>query len=219
MQDKKSVLSAMQETGMVPVFFFSELSLAKEVLDACYDGGARTFEFTNRGPEALDVFVGLVEHVKKYDDVFLGAGTIMTAGHAEEFIEVGAQFIVSPILKMEVGEICRKYSRVWIPGCGTLTEIVTGHDAGADAVKLFPASVVGAAFVRAIKPVVPDILLMPTGGIDRSESCLAEWFDAGVMCVGMGSQLLEEKLIRTQNWRKLSDNVDETIRIVKKIRP
>lgn len=204
---------------MVPVFFFSDLSLAKEVLDACYDGGARTFEFTNRGPEALDVFAGLVEHTKKYDDLYLGAGTIMNGENAEKFLHAGAQFIVCPILKNDVGEICKKYSRVWIPGCGTLTEIVAAHDAGADAVKLFPASVGGPAFVKAIKPVIPNILVMPTGGVDGSEPGLREWFHAGVMCVGMGSQLLEESWLRARDWRKLRENVQNTIRTIEKVRP
>lgn len=208
----------MKQTGMIPVFYYADFPTARSVFDACYRGGVRCFEFTNRGPEAFDVFSQLIAHAKKFNDVFLGIGTIMNASDAERFIAAGADFIVSPILKLEIGKVCSRENVTWIPGCATLTEIVTGHEAGADLTKIFPASVLGPEFVKAVRPVIPNIPLMPTGGVDTSESNLREWFKAGVHCVGMGSQLLDKQIIESGDWSALESKVKDAMHRISKIR-
>ncbi len=208
----------MANTGVIPVFYNANADLSKKIIDACYLGGIRVFEFTNRGSEAFTVFGELVKHVRQYQDVALGIGTIMNTNDTRKFIDAGAQFIVSPIIKEEMGEVCAGEKIPWIPGCATLTEIVRGHEAGAPLIKIFPASVLGPAFVEAVRPVIPSIKLMPTGGVDTTEDNLRRWLNAGVHCVGMGSQLLTKDIIQKADWQKLEASVRSTIDLIRKIK-
>lgn len=188
-----SIVAVMRSSGMIPVFYHADIEVAKNVLDACYRGGVRVFEFTNRGGNAFDVFKALLRHVEQYPDLLLGIGTIMDGATAKKFIDAGAHFIVSPILKAEMASVCQAHNKLWIPGCATLTEIVTAKDLGAQVIKLFPGSVLGPDFVSAVMPVVPGLQLMPTGGVEPTEESLSAWFKAGVVCVGMGSKLMVKK--------------------------
>ncbi|HRJ30069.1 MAG TPA: bifunctional 4-hydroxy-2-oxoglutarate aldolase/2-dehydro-3-deoxy-phosphogluconate aldolase [Cyclobacteriaceae bacterium] len=188
-----SIVAVMRSSGMIPVFYHADIEVAKNVLDACYRGGVRVFEFTNRGGNAFDVFKALLRHVEQYPDLLLGIGTIMDGATAKKFIDAGAHFIVSPILKAEMASVCQVHNKLWIPGCATLTEIVTAKDLGAQVIKLFPGSVLGPDFVSAVMPVVPGLQLMPTGGVEPTEESLSAWFKAGVVCVGMGSKLMVKK--------------------------
>lgn len=215
---QQNLIDLMGDTGVIPVFYDADADLSKKVIDACYLGGIRVFEFTNRGPAAFNIFSALVKHIAQYKDVALGIGTIMNADDTYKFIDAGAQFIVSPILKEEMGEICAGKDMPWIPGCATLTEIVRGHEAGAALVKIFPASVLGPSFVEAVRPLIPSIKLMPTGGIDTTEDNLAKWFKSGVHCVGMGSQLITKEILKTQDWGRLEASVRNTLAIIKDIK-
>lgn len=188
-----SIVIEMRSSGMIPVFYHADIEVAKNVLDACYRGGVRVFEFTNRGGNAFDVFRALLKHVEQYSDLLLGIGTIMDGATAQKFIDAGAHFIVSPILKPEMGSVCQAQNKLWIPGCATLTEIVSAKDLGAQVIKLFPGSVLGPDFVSSVLPVVPGLQLMPTGGVEPTEESLSAWFKAGVVCVGMGSKLMVKK--------------------------
>jgi 2-dehydro-3-deoxyphosphogluconate aldolase / (4S)-4-hydroxy-2-oxoglutarate aldolase len=217
-KDTEHILNIMGRTGVIPVFYYDDADVAKQVVDACYRGGIRVFEFTNRGASAHKVFVSLVDHIKSYADVSLGIGTIMNKGDALRFLDSGADFIVSPILKQEIGDECKKFNKPWIPGCATLTEIVNAHDGGAALIKVFPASVLGPEFIKSVKPVIPSIKLMPTGGVEPSEHNLREWFNAGVHCVGMGSQMISKEFIEKKEWKSLENRVRETVTIIKSIR-
>ena len=208
----------MKSSGMIPVFYHADIEVAKAVVDASYKGGVRVFEFTNRGENAFQVFTELLKHVQKYSDLMLGIGTIMDAATTQKFISAGAHFIVSPILKQEMAEVCKKENKLWIPGCATLTEIVTAKDLGAKVIKIFPGSVLGPGFVSSIMPVVPGLQLMPTGGVEPTEANLSAWFKAGVICVGMGSQLFAKEVIETKNWAKLEQSVADALEIIAKIR-
>lgn len=208
----------MEDTGMIPVFFNAKIELAKKIVESAYHGGARVFEFTNRGANAFEVFGELLPFVQSLPGAALGIGTILNGRDARKYIDAGAQFIVSPIFKKEMAEVCLSQDTIWIPGCATLTEMVSARDAGAAVVKLFPASVLGPKFVSAIKQVVPDLKVMPTGGVDTSEKNLREWFNAGVMCVGMGSQLLEPELISTRDWPKLAARVSNVLDLIGQIK-
>jgi len=213
-----AIQQAMKTSGMIPVFYHADIEVAKAVVDASYRGGVRVFEFTNRGENAFSVFTELLKHVQKYSDLMLGIGTIMDATTTQKFISAGAHFIVSPILKQEMAAVCKKENKLWIPGCATLTEIVTAKDLGAKVIKIFPGSVLGPGFVSSIMPVVPGLQLMPTGGVEPTEANLSAWFKAGVICVGMGSQLFAKEVIETKNWAKLEQSVADALAVITKIR-
>lgn len=212
------VLSKVKEAGLVPVFFNQDKEIALSVVKACYEAGVRGFEFTNRGAAAIEVFKYLVKHKADYPEMALGIGTIMDKAQAQSFIDMGTDFIVCPILDQEVAELCRAKEVPWIPGCGTLTEIITGQRWGADLVKIFPASVLGPAFVKAVLGPCPQLQIMPTGGVAPTEENLQGWFGAGVVCVGMGSKLFNKELIQTSNYPSLVEKLKNTLSIIQAIR-
>lgn len=182
----------MKETGMVPVFFHKDIEVCKGVMQACYDGGARVFEFTNRGDRAHEVFRDLIIWTEKeLPDMMVGVGSVVEAGTTSLYIQLGASFIVSPILNEEMAKVCNRRKISWSPGCGTLSEISRAEELGAEVVKIFPGSSVGGPdFVKAVKGPCPWSSIMPTGGVTPEEQNLEKWFKAGVHCVGMGSQLM-----------------------------
>ncbi len=208
----------MLNTGMVPVFYHADAGIAKEVLDACYQGGVRVFEFTNRGDKAPEVFKDLLRHAEQYPDLIVGIGTILNAATTQQFIDAGAHFIVSPVLKPEMATVCARYDKLWIPGCATLTEIVTARDLGAQIIKLFPGSVLGPEFVSSVLPVVPDLQLMPTGGVEPTEQSLTKWFKAGVACVGMGSKLMVKLNDGNFDLNAIEQLVRESINVIARCR-
>jgi 2-dehydro-3-deoxyphosphogluconate aldolase/(4S)-4-hydroxy-2-oxoglutarate aldolase len=214
----EAIVQAMKSTGMIPVFYHADIEIAKAVMDASYKGGVRVFEFTNRGGNAFDVFIKLLAHAQQYPDLVLGIGTIMNAETTQKFIDAGAHFIVSPILKPEMAEVCKKHDVPWIPGCATLTEIVTAKEHGAAVIKIFPGSVLGPGFVSSVLPVIPGYQLMPTGGVEPTKENLSAWFKAGVMCVGMGSQLFKKEIMERKDWSALEKSVADAMSIIKEIR-
>ena len=215
---KSEVDQGLRSSGMIPVFFHSDIAVATAVMDAAYKGGVRVFEFTNRGGNAFQVFTQLLAHAQQYPDLMLGIGTIMDVPTTQNFIDAGTHFIVSPILKPLMAEVCHKQDKLWVPGCATLTEIVNAKDLGASIIKIFPGSVLGPGFVSAIMPVVPGLQLMPTGGVEPTEANLKAWFKAGVVCVGMGSQLFTKEILETKNWPLLQQRVSDAFEIIRKIK-
>jgi 2-dehydro-3-deoxyphosphogluconate aldolase/(4S)-4-hydroxy-2-oxoglutarate aldolase len=213
-----SIVEAMRSSGLVPLFTHDDPGISREVIEAAYAGGVRVFEFTNRRANAFNVFVEMLKHFEKYPDLMLGIGTIMDAATTKKFIDAGAHFIISPILKLEMAAYCLKNDRPWLPGCATLTEAVTARDHGAKVIKIFPGSVLGPGFVSSVMPVVPDMKLMITGGVEPNEQNLSAWFKAGAMCVGMGSQLFTKDILETRNWDKLKQTVSDSLAIIRKIR-
>lgn len=211
----------MEETGLVPLFYHHDEEICKEVISACYAGGARVFEFTNRGDFAHEVFA----EVKKWagencPGMMIGAGSVPDAPTAAIYMQMGADFIVSPILNPEVARICNRRKVLWIPGCGTLTEISQAEELGAEIVKIFPGNAVGGpSFVKAVKGPCPWTSIMPTGGVDPSEENLEKWFNAGVACVGMGSALITDKIVKGEDWASLTQKVKITIEIIGNLKP
>src|SRR5689334_7781793 len=157
---QQEIVEAIKKTGIVPLFTHDNPDDAQQVIEAAYRGGIKVFEFTNRRSNSYEVFKHLVNIKQKYNDLMLGIGTIMDAATTQKFIDVGADFIISPILKLEMAPVCAKHHKPWIPGCATLTEIVTAKENGAEIIKLFPGSVLGPGFVSAVMPVIPDLQLM-----------------------------------------------------------
>ncbi len=215
------VALAMEETGLVPLFYHHDEEICKEVISACHAGGARVFEFTNRGDFAHEVFA----EVKKWagencPGMMIGAGSVPDAPTAAIYMQMGADFIVSPILNPEVARICNRRKVLWIPGCGTLTEISQAEELGAEIVKIFPGNAVGGpSFVKAVKGPCPWTSIMPTGGVDPSEENLEKWFTAGVACVGMGSALITDKIVKEEDWASLTQKVKTTIEIIGNLKP
>lgn len=208
------VYSRIEETPIVPLFFNADLTVAQHVLKACYDGGIRVFEFTNRGAEAPDIFAKLIDYCEKEcPDLVLGIGTIYDAKQANEFIAMGADFMLQPFTTPEVGEVCAKHDIPWMPGTMTLTEIRNAEILGAKYVKIFPGNVVGPGFVKAIKGPMPKTKIMVTGGVEPNKESLSSWFGAGAAAVGMGSQLFPADLIAKKDYQSISNTISDLIKI------
>ncbi|HEU5147875.1 MAG TPA: bifunctional 4-hydroxy-2-oxoglutarate aldolase/2-dehydro-3-deoxy-phosphogluconate aldolase [Chryseosolibacter sp.] len=215
---KEQIIDVMKSTGIVPLFTHDNAQDAQQVVEAAYRGGVRAFEFTNRRANSFEIFSHLIRERKKFPDLMLGIGTVMDAQTTKKFIDAGADGIMSPILKTEMAEVCHQHNKAWIPGCATLTEIVTARDHGAAVIKVFPGSVLGPGFVSSIMPVVPDLKLMITGGVEPTQENLSAWFNAGAMCVGMGSQLFTKDILQNKNWDLLSQKVKHAMDLVAQIR-
>jgi len=210
----------MKESGIIPVFYHSDIETCKAVLKACYEGGLRVFEFTNRGDFAHEVFSELNKYaIRELSEMILGTGSVVDAGTASLYIQLGSNFIVSPVLKEEMALVCNRRKILWSPGCGSLTEISHAEELGAEVVKIFPApSVGGVEFVKAIRGPQPWTNIMPTGGVEPTEESLKLWFNAGVYCVGMGSNLITAEILKNKDWKLLKDKVSGLCEIYKKVR-
>lgn len=184
------ILALVTNHPIVPVFYHADIDHAQQIVQACYDGGLRVFEFTNRGDQALAVFGHLVKYVREHcHGMALGIGTILTADQAEDFIKAGADFVVQPVTTAAVGAVCRVHGVPWMPAGATLNEIYQATQLGAELIKVFPGNVVGPDFIKAIKGPMPWLKLMVTGGVEPTSESLNAWFNAGVTAVGIGSQL------------------------------
>lgn len=210
----------MKETGMVPVFYHKDVEVCKNVVKACYDGGVRVFEFTNRGDFAHEVFAELTKWTAiECPEMILGVGSIIDAPTTALYIQLGASFIVSPMVDVEMAKVCNKRKVSWSPGCGSVTEVTRAHEYGCEVVKIFPGSQVGGpAFVQAVMGPMPWASVMPTGGVAPDEDNLSKWFKAGVHCVGMGSQLFPKEIIATSDWAGLTKIVTDAMALVKKLK-
>ena len=213
------VASAMKETGMVPLFFSGDLELSKKVLKACYDGGARLMEFTARGDFAHEVFGELIKYaIANLPGMIMGVGSVTDGAAASLYMQLGANFIVTPVLREDIAVVCNRRKVLWSPGCGSLTEISRAEELGCEIVKLFPGSTYGPGFVKAIRGPQPWTSIMPTGGVNTSEENLNGWFDAGVTCVGMGSQLISKEVLASQDFVSLKQTVAKTLALIQKLK-
>lgn len=213
------VVRVMQETGMVPLFYHPDIELGKKVMRACYDGGARLMEFTARGDFAFEVFSELNKFIiKELPGMIMGVGSITDAAAASMYMQMGANFIVTPSLREDIAIVCNRRKVLWSPGCGSLTEINKAEELGCEVVKLFPGSTYGPGFVKAIKGPQPWTSIMPTGGVSTEESNLKAWFDAGVTCVGMGSKLISKEILEQNDFKGLEQLVKSTLTTIQKLR-
>ena len=211
-----TIIAAFERSGIIPVFYHDDEAVCIEVMQACYDGGIRVFEFTNRGEYARRNFAAMRDKkLVSMPDMYLGIGTIKNAADAATFVGQGADFIVSPITDVEIGQYCKKENILWIPGCMTPSEIAVAEKLDAPLVKLFPGNILGPGFVKSIKPLFPNTKFMPTGGVEPTKESIASWFEAGVVCVGMGSNLLSKQVIESKDWSALKAKVVQTFAFVK----
>ena len=213
------VAQKMKETGLVPLFYNQDVELCKNIVKACYDGGARLFEFTARGDFAHEVFRELMKFsIKEMPEMILGVGSVTDAAAASLYLQLGANFIVTPVFREDIAIVCNRRKVLWSPGCGSLTEIAKAEEFGCEIVKLFPGDVYGPQFVRGVLAPQPWTSIMPTGGVSPTEESLKQWLEAGVVCVGMGSKLISEKLVSEKNFSELTTATKNTLSIIKSIR-
>ncbi|KZS38399.1 keto-deoxy-phosphogluconate aldolase [Aquimarina aggregata] len=213
------VANTMKESGIVPLFYHEDIELGKNILKACYDGGARLLEFTARGDFAHEVFAALTKYaISDLPGMIMGVGSLTDAASASLYISLGANFIVTPVFREDIAIVCNRRKILWSPGCGTLSEIAKAEELGCEIVKLFPGNIYGPKFVKGIKGPQPWTNIMPTGGVTTEESNLKEWFDAGVTCVGLGSQLISKEILTNKDYKGLESIVKKTIETVKKVR-
>ena len=218
--NKMQVLDAIVSTGMVPVYYNKDVEIAKQVVKACYEGGVRAFEFTNRGDFAHEVFAELIKFAtKECPELVLGVGSIVDAGTASLYLQLGANFVVGPLFNPEIAKVCNRRLVPYTPGCGSVSEIGFAQEVGCDLCKIFPAGNVGGpSFVKNIKAPMPWSMIMATGAVEPTEENLSAWFKAGVTCVGMGSKLLPKEMIAAGNWEAISTLCRDALATIKKYR-
>jgi 2-dehydro-3-deoxyphosphogluconate aldolase / (4S)-4-hydroxy-2-oxoglutarate aldolase len=214
------VFNTMIETGMVPLFYHQDAEIVKKAVKACYDGGARIFEFTNRGDFAHEVFAGINKWAaKECPDMILGVGSVVDAGTCSLYIQLGANFIVSPLLNPDMAGVCNRRKIGWVPGCATVSEINRAEELGAEIVKIFPGKQLGGpGFVKSLLGPCPWSLIMPSGGATPEYDVLKEWFDAGAACVGLGSALFPKKAVNEGNFNEIENKVRFVIESIQKIK-
>jgi 2-dehydro-3-deoxyphosphogluconate aldolase / (4S)-4-hydroxy-2-oxoglutarate aldolase len=210
----------MQKAGIIPVFYNPDPEICFDVIKTCLDGGFNVFEFTNRGDFAHEVFAEVNKRIaRELPQVVLGTGSVMDAGTASLYIQLGTNFIVSPVLKEEMALVCNRRKILWSPGCGSVTEISRAEELGAEIVKIFPGTQVGGPeFIKAVKGPMPWTSIMPTGGVTTDEENLTAWFKAGATCVGMGSQFISDDIIREHNYELLFERAKHLSIMLKRIR-
>ena len=209
----------MEESGMVPLFYHNDTDVAKAVLKACYEGGARLMEFTSRGDFALEIFNQLIKYaIAELPGMILGVGSITDAAAASQYMLSGANFVVTPVFREDIAVVCNRRKVLWSAGCGSLTEIAKAEEMGCEIIKLFPGSIYGPEFVKAVKGPHPWTSIMPTGGVSTEKENLKGWFDSGVTCVGMGSKLISKEIVSTKAYDELTLKVKETLSLIKQIR-
>ena len=213
------VAQTMIDTGLVPLFYHNDVEVSKQVLKACYDGGARLLEFTNRGDFAHEVFGELNKYaLKELPGMILGVGSVTDAGAASLYMQLGANFIVTPVLREDIAVVCNRKKVLWSPGCGSLTEIAKAEELGCEIVKLFPGGIYGPDFVKGVKAPQPWTMIMPTGGVSPTRESLEGWFKAGVTCVGMGSKLIAKDREGNFDYQKIQELVINSLNIIKEVK-
>lgn len=216
---KIQVIQTIKETGMVPVFYHSDAETAKHVLKACYDGGVRAFEFTNRGDFAQEVFGELVKYARKeLPGMIVGVGSVVDAPTAAMYIQLGANFVVGPLFNQEIAPVCNRRLIPYCPGCGTVSEVGAAQEAGCDLCKVFPGDVLGPAFVKGLRAPMPWSQIMVTGGVKPERENLEAWFKAGVTCVGMGSNLFPKDAVASADWDRITGLCRTALDIIAEVR-
>jgi len=211
------VIVKMRDAGIIPIFYHKDPEVCRNVMRACFEGGIRIFEFTNRGDYAHELFSELNKYSEKeFPSLIMGVGSVVDTGTASLYIQLGANFVVSPILNPEMAKVCNRRKVLWVPGCGSVSEINYAEELGAELIKIFPGfSVGGPDFIKAVKGPCPWTSLMPTGGVEPTVDNLREWFDAGASCVGIGSNLITKDLIQKKDWEGLAKRIVAALKIAK----
>lgn len=203
-------MAKIKDAPVVPVFYHRNIEVAQKVLKACYDGGVRVFEFTNRGDFAHEVFGQLVKWAAtECPDMAIGVGSVVEPATAALYLQLGACFVVGPLFNHEIAKVCNRRQVPYVPGCGSISEVGFAQEAGCELCKIFPGDVLGSKFVKGLLAPMPWSKLMVTGGVEPTEENLKSWFEAGVFCVGMGSKLFPKDVIAVANWEAITNKCRE----------
>ncbi len=216
---RHQVITEMHNSGMIPLFYDPDIEISKNIVQACYQGGARLLEFTHRGDFAHEVFRELIRFVNEsLPGMIIGVGSVTDAASASHYLMNGANFIVTPVFREDIAIVCNRRKVLWSPGCGSLTEIAKAEEMGAEIVKLFPGNIYGPEFVKAIKGPQPWTSIMPTGGVTTEKENLKAWFDAGVSCVGLGSKLISKELVKNQDYDQISNTIKKILALIQTLK-
>ena len=218
MRNPSPFIKRMYAAGVMPIFFNPDEKKCLKMLEVAYEGGIRVIEMVDRGKEAKSIFPALRKAADQMPGLYLGVGTIYEPKQAETFLDMGAEFIVAPVMNPKLGEYCKKLDIPWIPGCGTVSEIYFAQQLGAELAKIYPANILGTEFVKSVHAVLPTIELIPTGGVEPTAESLKSWFDAGVCCVGMGSQLFRKDLVEKGNFEEIKKKIQFTMDLIESLR-
>ena len=219
MDKKVQIMKLIPEQGLLPLFFYKDAEVSIEVLRALYAAGIRAVEYTNRGEAALNNFKKMRTVCdKELQGMWLGVGTIKNVDSAKAFIDAGADYIISPGLVKSVAKFADQHDILWIPGCMTPSEIIRAEQWGAKMIKLFPGNLLGPSFLSAVKELFPDLLFMPTGGVEVSKENLEGWFKAGVCAVGMGSKLISKTVLENRDYSTITSLTKQALNIIGEIR-
>jgi len=220
MKTKEAAIQAIKNQGLLPLFYYEDAQVSLDIVRTLYSAGVRVFEYTNRGKAALENFKFIKEALKtEMQDLFLGIGTIKNTEEVKTFLAAGADFIVCPVVDVEVGKLTHDAGLLWIPGCMTPTEINMAHQFGAGIIKLFPANILGPAYLSSIKELFQGQLFVPTGGVEIEENNIDTWFKAGVCAVGMGSKLVSKQILENKDYDTLFSLTTKTFEIINKVKP
>lgn len=212
--DKLEVLAKMGAAPVVPVFYHKDVATACAVVKACYEGGIRAFEFTNRGDFAHEVFAEVVKYAaKECPELAVGVGSVVEPGTASLYMQLGACFVVGPLFNPEIAKVCNRRGVPYTPGCGSVSEVGAAQETGCDLCKVFPGDVLGPKFVKGLLAPMPWSKLMVTGGVEPTAENLESWFKAGVYCVGMGSKLFPKDRVAAADWQYVTDKCVEALAI------
>jgi len=214
MRNPTPFIKKMYAAGVMPIFFHPDEKKCLQCLETAYEAGVRVIEMVNRGKEAVGNFPALRKLADQMPGLMLGAGTIYHPTEAEEYHNMGAEFIVAPVMNPKLGEYCQKMELPWVPGCGSITEIFLAQELGAELAKLYPANVLTPGFVPPVHAVLPKIEIIPTGGVEPTRESIKSWFDVGVCAVGMGSQLFRKDLVADGNFKEIKNNIEHVISII-----
>jgi len=219
MENRTKIIEKVKASGLLPLYFHPDPELSLDILKALHDGGVRVVEYTNRGKEALRNFELMKQHASQHmKDMHLGVGTIKEASAANQFIQSGADFLVSPGIPEDVFDVSYEERTLWIPGCMTVTEILKAESFGLSFIKLFPGNLLGPDFVKSVREIFPDISFMPTGLTEVDKESLQEWFEAGVSAVGIGSKLITKKMIMQKDYKRITAAAKEKLSIIQELR-
>ena len=211
------ILEKLHKTRLLPLFYNNDVNISKNLIDALTSNSLNVIEFTNRGTDAKNIFPELIKHIENKTEVDLGIGSIKSTEEAKLFIDLGAKFIVSPFLDEEIGKTCQNNEVLWIPGCGTLSEMIKAEQIGAQLIKLFPGSVYGSKFISSVLAPCPWLKIMPTGGVTTDQDNIKSWLDAGAFCLGMGSNLFPSNLLNSSDTAQLQTHIKSVIRKIKSV--
>jgi len=218
MMTEEQMKAYVKKVKLLPLFYHDDIAVCKEIVNALYTAGIRCIEFTNRGPQVLENFKLLLAHRNEhYADLVLAIGTIQNQKEAQAFIELGADFLISPFFDQSIADAAYLHKKLWIPGCMTATEIHMAENAGCDLIKLFPGNVLGPGFINAIIPLFPSVSFIVTGGVETSIENLTAWFKAGVVGVGMGSKLMSEEVLASKNYAGIEIETVKALTIINSI--